>query len=101
MEGKADVPLGTDEREEGLCSLLNRLVECLRGRVAILAEDLVLCKEHALYKKKKRIRALRLDPSKARVLTHEYHPSTNEKTNVSSGSVIRVARGILTTPRSP
>jgi hypothetical protein len=46
-----DEPIGADEGEEGLCRLLDGLIEGFRGRVAILAEDLVLGKEHALCEK--------------------------------------------------
>jgi hypothetical protein len=50
-EVRTNEPLGADEWEEGLCGLLDCLVECLRGRVAVLVENLVLCEEHALCKK--------------------------------------------------
>lgn len=43
-----DVPIGTDKWEEGLRCLFDGLVERLRRRMAILAEDLVLGEEHAL-----------------------------------------------------
>ena len=43
-----DEPVGADEREEGLCRLLDGLVECLRGGVTVFTEDLVLGEEHAL-----------------------------------------------------
>ena len=74
-------PFGTDEREERLCGLLNCLVKCLRGRVAVLAEDLVLCKEHSLCKKKiDESETLRFEGNA--ILTHEYHPSTKKKKEV-------------------
>ena len=37
-----------DQGEQGLGGFLDSLVEGFRGRVAVLAEDLVLSKEHAL-----------------------------------------------------
>ena len=38
----------TDQRVEGLCGFLDRLIEGFRRRVATLSEDLVLSKEHAV-----------------------------------------------------
>jgi hypothetical protein len=43
-----DVPLFADKWEEGLRGLFYGLVKRLRRRVAVLTEDLVLGKEHAL-----------------------------------------------------
>ena len=63
--------MGADEREEGLCGLLDRLVECLRGRVAVFAEDLVLCEEHALCKQNKKKRIRNLLPGSD--LSHAFH----------------------------
>ena len=40
--------VGTDQRVERLSGLLDSLVESLRGRVTILAENLILSTEHAL-----------------------------------------------------
>lgn len=40
--------VGTDQRIEGLGSLLNGLIESLRWAVTALTENLVLCKEHTV-----------------------------------------------------
>lgn len=46
---RSNLPLLTNQGVERLCSFLDGLVEGLRGRVAILAEDLILSQEETLY----------------------------------------------------